>query len=86
MPAELLAAPWKNGKEKRRLAADFLFQREVLSTAKDSFADTKTGETLQKEWNIFVAFWVASVSILKRLFGILPIKTAILKYKVLLDK
>ena len=39
----------------------------------------------KKEWNAFVAVWVAFVSILKLLFNILPVKTAFLKYRSLFN-
>ena len=83
LPADLLTAGWMDKKERKRQTVDFLFQREIVSTAKDSFTSTKTGESLQKEWNVFVAVWVAFVSVLKGLFRILPVKTAILRYKSL---
>ena len=86
LPADMLSTGWMDKKDRKRNIVDFLFQREVISTAKDSFAETKTGESLQQDWNVFVAVWVALVSILKRIFNILPLKTAILKYKILFNK
>ena len=86
LPADLLTTRWMDKKERKRNTVDFLFQREVVSTVKESFTKTKTGKSLQKEWNVFVAVWVSFVSVLKGFFRLLPVKTAILRYKSLLNR
>ena len=64
-------------KEFKSQFIDFLFRRDVLSSARDAVKETKVGKTLQKEWNPLVFMWVAFVLGVKRLFG-----SPLLKYPV----
>ena len=64
-------------KEFRSQFIDFLFRRDVLSSARDAVKETKVGESLQKDWNPLVYMWVALVEGVKIFFA-----SPVLKYPV----
>lgn len=72
-------------KEFENQLVDFLFKRDVLSKARDSFSQTSVGASFQKDYNPIVFMWVSLVSLLKRVFSIRAVKKTllILRYRLL---
>ena len=72
-------------KEFENQLVDFLFKRDVLSKARDSFSQTSVGASFQKDFNPIVFMWVSLVSLLKRVFSIRAVKKTllILRYRLL---
>jgi len=68
-------------KEFKKQLIDFLFRRDVLSCSRDSVAGTKVGESLQKDWNIFVFAWAALVEGAKKVLDITPVKYSLWRLK-----
>ena len=56
---------------------DFLFRRDVLSSSRDSFAETKVGASVKNDWNVFVFIWAAFVEIVKRILSPSALKYSI---------
>ena len=48
---------------------DFLFQRDIMSSFRDSISSTGVGKSLKEDWNVFVFIWVAFVGVVKKMFN-----------------
>ena len=70
IPEDICLPP--RGKERayRDFLDGFFFRRDVLATARDSFAETRVGASLKTDYNIFSRTWALVVKGIKRIVTI----------------